>query len=66
MSDRNELPDTEQKRGTPSTATSETARPEPALDDDLTNGRENQSAFGSEGSGGETSPARPHDRKNRS
>lgn len=56
----------ENKQRTPSTSNSETAKPEPVVDADQPDGQRNQSVFGSEGSGGGSTPARPHERKKNS
>jgi hypothetical protein len=55
----------ESPRGEPSAANSETAKPEQAIEDNLVDGRSNHAVYGSEGSGGDTSPARPRERKRR-
>jgi hypothetical protein len=63
------MPDNKEHRkhehGTPSATEGANTSPDPIIEDDRSDGRPDRPIYGSEGSGGDTTPARPLERKRR-
>ncbi len=51
--------------GEPSAAEGETAEPDPIIEDELSGSESDRAIYGSEGGGGDNSPAHPRERKPR-